>query len=81
MPALTAAGAYEAFSEVDAIGDTVGWGNTAVGTLASLIVAYASIAWLLRLVAHHPITVFVPYRVALGLLLAAALATGALRPT
>ena len=47
---------------------TVGWGPTGVATLVSFLVGFASIAWLLRLVAGHPITVFVPYRVALGVL-------------
>ena len=37
------------------------------------MVAYASIAWLLRLVARHRITLFVGYRIALGLVPAAAL--------
>jgi undecaprenyl-diphosphatase len=40
------------------------------------VVAYASIAWLLRLVAGHRITVFVGYRVALGVVLVIALAAG-----
>jgi undecaprenyl pyrophosphate phosphatase UppP len=42
------------------------------------VVAYASIAWLLRFVADHPITVFVAYRLVLGAVLVAALATGTL---
>jgi undecaprenyl-diphosphatase len=45
------------------------------------VVAYASIAWLLHLVAHHPITVFVAYRIALGAALIVALATGYLAAT
>ena len=53
----------------------------AVGTLVSFAVAYASIAWLLRFVAHHPITVFVGYRVAAGVLLALALAAGVITAT
>ncbi len=77
IPALTAAGAYEAVSQAGAISATVGWAPTLVGLAVSLVVAYASIAWLLRLVAHHPITVFIGYRVALGVGLAIALATGA----
>ena len=44
----------------------------------SFAVAYASIAWLLRYVAHHSIVTFVWYRVGLGVLLVAALATGGL---
>ena len=38
-----------------------------VGTVVSFVVAYASIAWLLRFVAHHSIAWFVPYRVLLGI--------------
>jgi undecaprenyl-diphosphatase len=52
-----------------------------VGTVVSFVVAYASIAWLLRFVAGHPISLFVPYRVALGLVLLGLLATGAVSPT
>jgi undecaprenyl-diphosphatase len=81
IPALVAAGALEAVTEGSAVSDTVGWGPTLLATGVSLVVAYASIAWLLRLVAHHPITVFVAYRVALGLVLAGALAVGALAAT
>src|SRR3712207_6869605 len=43
--------------------------RSVVGTLVSFVVAYASVAWLLRFVAHHSIGKFVPYRVALGVLL------------
>jgi len=81
IPALTAAGAYEAVSQASAISATVGWAPTLVGLVVSLVVAYASIAWLLHLVAHHPITVFIGYRVALGVGLAIALATGAIVAT
>jgi undecaprenyl-diphosphatase len=81
IPALTAAGALEAVGEAGAISATVGWVPTLVGTLVSLVVAYASIAWLLRLVAHHPITVFVGYRVALGAALVLALATNVVAAT
>ncbi len=78
IPALTGAGLYE-LKDVDTA--VVGWGPLAVGTLVSFVVAYASIAWLLRFVARHPITIFVGYRVAAGVLLALLLATGALTPT
>jgi undecaprenyl-diphosphatase len=44
-------------------------------------VAYASVAWLLRFVAHNSIGKFVPYRVGLGLVLIALLATGVLSAT
>src|SRR5262245_52184404 len=75
IPALTAAGALEALSARDDIAATVGWGPTLVGTVVSFIVGYASIAWLLRFVSNHSIVAFVWYRVILGGLLIAALAT------
>jgi undecaprenyl-diphosphatase len=81
IPALVAAGVFEAASEGGAVASSVGWGPTVLATLVSLVVAYASIAWLLRLVAHHPITVFVAYRVAAGLVLAGLLATGVVAAT
>ena len=70
IPALTAAGATELPSALDG----VDLGPVVVGTLVSFVVAYASIAWLLRLVASRSIEFFVPYRVALGVVVLAALA-------
>ncbi|MEU2348850.1 undecaprenyl-diphosphate phosphatase [Modestobacter sp. NPDC049651] len=81
IPALVAAGGLEAASEGGNVAATVGWGPTLLATAVSLVVAWASIAWLLRLVAGHPITVFVGYRVALGVALAVALAAGWLAAT
>ena len=78
IPALTGAGLYE-LKDVDTA--VVGWGQLLVGMLVSFAVAYASIAWLLRFVARHPITVFVGYRIAAGVLLALFLAAGVLSPT
>jgi undecaprenyl-diphosphatase len=78
IPALTAAGLYE-IKDVDP--SVVGLGQMALGVLVAFVVAYASIAWLLRFVAHHPITVFIWYRVALGLALVIALGTGYLSAT
>jgi undecaprenyl-diphosphatase len=78
IPALTAAGLYE-LKDVDTA--VVGWGQLGLGTLVSFVVAYASIAWLLRLVQRHPITVFVYYRVALGIALVLLLGAGVLSAT
>ena len=75
IPALTGAGLFE-LKDVDT--SVVGWGQIAVGTMISFAVAYASIAWLLQLVAKHPISVFLPYRVAAGLAVVALLAAGVL---
>ena len=78
IPALVGAGVYQLPS---ALSEGVGAGPTIVGTVVSFIVAYASIAWLLRFVAHHSIAAFVPYRVAVGLAVIVALALGALSAT
>jgi undecaprenyl-diphosphatase len=78
IPALLAAGIFELG---DALGGDIGVGQTLVGTVVSFVVAYASVAWLLRFVAHHPITWFVPYRIALGGVLIVLLATGVMSAT
>ncbi len=78
IPALTAAGLCELKDAVD--GD-IGVGPTAVGTLVSFVVAYAAIAWLLKFVAGHSITWFVPYRILLGVALLGLLATGVIGAT
>lgn len=81
IPALVAAGAYEGLTAADDISATVGWGPTVVAALVSFVTAYAAIAWLLRLVAHHRITVFIGYRLVVAGLLAAALGTNLLTST
>ena len=78
IPALLAAGLFELKDEV---GGDIGLGPIIVGTVVSFLVAYASVAWLLRFVAGHSIGRFVPYRVALGVLLIVALSAGWLSPT
>ena len=78
IPALLAAGIFEL---KDALGGDIGVGETLVGTVVSFVVAYASVAWLLRFVAHHPITWFVPYRLALGGVLIVLLASGVMSAT
>lgn len=75
IPALTAAGLFEL---KDVVGSSIGIGQTLVGTGVSFVVAYASVAWLLKFVAHHSIGWFVPYRIALGGLILGLLATGVL---
>ncbi|MFZ2502323.1 MAG: undecaprenyl-diphosphate phosphatase [Nocardioides sp.] len=78
IPALTAAGLFE-LREV--VGSSIGVGQTLVGTAVSFVVAYAAVAWLLKFVAHHSITWFVPYRVVVGGVIVALLATGAMSAT
>ncbi|HEY7592569.1 MAG TPA: undecaprenyl-diphosphate phosphatase [Actinophytocola sp.] len=77
IPALTGAGIYEL---KDALGAGVGAGPLVVGTIVSFVVAYASVAWLLRFVARHTIIGFAVYRVVLGVALFGMLAAGVLEP-
>lgn len=76
IPALTAAGLYE-LKDVHGISA----GPVVVGTAVSFVVAYASVAWLLRFVSHHSIGKFVPYRVVVGLVLVVLLAANVVQPT
>jgi undecaprenyl-diphosphatase len=76
IPALVAAGGFEAATSAKDISSTVGWGSTAVATVVSFIVAYAAIAWLLRIVAKHPISVFIAYRLLVAALVAGLLLAG-----
>lgn len=75
IPALTGAGIYEL---KDALGHGVGAGPLIVGTVVSFVVAYASVAWLLRFVARHTINGFGVYRVLVGITLFGLLAAGTL---
>jgi undecaprenyl-diphosphatase len=63
IPALLAAGLL---GLKDATDNEVGTGVTLLATVVAFVVAYASIWGLLRFVASHRITAFVPYRVLLG---------------
>jgi undecaprenyl-diphosphatase len=78
IPALTAAGLYEA-ARTDL--SRLGKGQMGVGILVAFVVAYASIAWLLRFVASNTLKPFVYYRVALGVVLVVVLATNVLSAT
>lgn len=72
LPALTGAGLYEL---KDATSGGVGVPALAVGTLVSFVVAYASIAWLLKFIAKHSFNSFVIYRIVVGFLLIGLLTT------
>ena len=78
IPTLVAAGGFEAVTQAKYISAGVGWGATVVGIVVSFVVAYASIAWLLKFVATNDFTAFVIYRMVVGLLIAALLWQGAL---
>jgi undecaprenyl-diphosphatase len=81
IPALLAAGLQQTVSQASDISNGVGWSATILATITSFIVAYISIAWLLKYIAKHNFNAFIVYRVALGLLLIVLLATGAVAAT
>ncbi|MEU6345164.1 undecaprenyl-diphosphate phosphatase [Streptomyces sp. NPDC046977] len=72
IPALVGAGLYEL---KDALGAGIDTAPLVVGTLVSFVVAYASIAWLLKFVAKHSFNAFIVYRLVIGALLFGLLAT------
>lgn len=78
IPALVGAAVFEL---KDALSGDVGVVPTLVGTVVSFIVAYASVAWLLKYVQKHTIEVFALYRVGLGIVLIVLLSMGTLQPT
>ncbi|MDX2851616.1 undecaprenyl-diphosphate phosphatase [Actinacidiphila glaucinigra] len=73
IPALTGAGLYEL---KDALGAGVDTAPLIVGTVVSFVVAYGSIAWLLKFVAKHSFNAFIVYRLVIGTLLFGLLGTG-----
>lgn len=82
IPTLVAAGGFQAVtsaSDIAAPGG-VGWPATVIGIVVSFLVAYASIAWLLKFVSTNDFTAFVIYRVVVGVVIAALLLTGTLPP-
>ena len=76
VPAVVLSGLFEARK----IGEPGGadFVPTLIATVLAFIVGYASIAWMLRWLTSHSTVVFVVYRVALGSLVLALTATGAI---
>jgi undecaprenyl-diphosphatase len=76
VPAVVLSGLFEARK----IGDPGGAGlaPTLIATVLAFIVGYASIAWLLRYLVRHSMTLFVIYRVGLGALVLVLTAAGAI---
>ena len=74
IPALAGAAVLEVPDAIKAGG--VGLPLTLVGTGVSFVVAYVTVAWMLRFVTNHTIRVFVWYRFALAAVLILLLTTG-----
>jgi undecaprenyl-diphosphatase len=77
IPAVVGAGLFE-LKEIPHGDNSYGWGPTLLATVVSFIVGYAAIAWLLRYVSTNSYTPFVVYRIALGTMTLALVATGVL---
>ena len=77
VPAVVLSGLFELRHIGDSTGASVGIGPTAIATVLAFISGYFAIAFLLRFVRTHNFSVFVIYRVAVGVLMLVLLATGA----
>lgn len=78
IPALAGAGVLELG---EAFAGTVPTASLLTGVVVSIVVAYATIHWLMRFVAKHSLMTFVWYRIGFGLAVIALLTTGVLSPT
>jgi undecaprenyl-diphosphatase len=81
IPALTAATIFQIATEYENVSGGVGWPATLVALATSFVVGYAAVAWLLRFVAGHTLTVFIVYRVLAGTLILILVASGAVAAT
>jgi undecaprenyl-diphosphatase len=83
IPAVLGSGFFQAYQALsgDLAGGQIDWGPTILATVISFAVGLLVIAWLLRYLDRGSFTPFVVYRVVLGLLVLALVATGALDPT
>jgi undecaprenyl-diphosphatase len=77
IPAVVGAGLFE-LKEIPHGDNAYGWAPTLVATVVSFVVGYAAIAWLLRYVSTRSYLPFVIYRIGLGSLTLALVATGVL---
>lgn len=80
VPSILAAGLYEAFKErKEILGSNLA--PTIVATIISFVVGYAAIAFLMSFLQRRSTMVFIVYRVALGVVILALVATHHLDPT
>nr|WP_120492530.1 undecaprenyl-diphosphate phosphatase [Corynebacterium lactis] len=77
IPAVFAAGIFSLPDAFDpAAGQAASGAQLLVGTAIAFVVGYASIAWLLKFVAHHSFSWFAAYRIPVGLIVMALLGFG-----
>ena len=80
IPALMAAAILQTVTQYEHIATGIGWGPTLLATAVSFVVGYIAVAWLLKFIAKHDYSVFIWYRVGLGVLLIALLTSGVITP-
>ncbi|MDY3127579.1 MAG: undecaprenyl-diphosphate phosphatase [Corynebacterium sp.] len=81
IPAVLASGIFslpDAFNPAN--GQAATGAQLLVGTVIAFGIGYASIAWLLRFVAHHSFEWFAAYRIPVGVIVMVLLALGVLQP-
>lgn len=79
IPAVLASGLFE-LKDIGSTSAAPPIAATALATIVSFVVGLAVITWLMRYIATRTFGVFVIYRVALGIIVIALVATGALNP-
>lgn len=79
IPAIFASGMLELIDQRDHLA-ALGWTSVIVATVVSAVVSWASIYWLLSYLRTHRTTVFIWYRIALGVVMIGLLAAGILQP-
>ncbi|AXI85591.1 undecaprenyl-diphosphate phosphatase [Streptomyces griseoincarnatus] len=78
IPAVLASGLFELKDAAD--GGHVSWGPTLFATVIAFITGYAVIAWFMKFISTKSFMPFVWYRIALGIVIVALVATGVLSP-
>jgi undecaprenyl-diphosphatase len=76
VPAVVLSGLFELRKVGEAGGPSAG--ATAISTVVAFVTGYVAIAWLLRYLSTHSLEIFVIYRIALGVLVLALTASGAI---
>ncbi|GHD31412.1 undecaprenyl-diphosphate phosphatase [Streptomyces galbus] len=78
IPAVLASGVFELKDAMES--DHVAWGPTLFATVIAFASGYAVIAWFMKYISTKSFMPFVWYRVALGIVIIALVATGTLSP-
>ncbi|MFE5600576.1 undecaprenyl-diphosphate phosphatase [Streptomyces coelicoflavus] len=78
IPAVLASGVFELKDAMES--DHVSWGPTLFATVIAFVTGYVVIAWFMKFISTKSFMPFVWYRIALGIVIIALVATGALSP-